>query len=81
MDSLFEDLEDQVQFDRNQILSDDTIESLQNYTDAGLEDIDYTGYINQINSIISTLNVNQVISQLEVISEAFGVAGEVSDGA
>lgn len=78
LDGLFEDLEDQVQFDRNQILSNDTIESLRNYTNAGLQNINYTGYISQINSIISTLNVNVVISELEVISDLFEAANEVS---
>lgn len=79
MDSLFEDLEEQVQFDRDQILSNDTIQSLRDYANAGLQDINYTGYINQINSVISTLNVDQVISDLQIISDAFARLNEVSD--
>ena len=79
MDSLFEDLEEQVQFDRDQILSNDTIQSLRDYANAGLQDINYTGYINQINSVISTLNVDQVISDLQIISDAFATLNAVSD--
>ena len=79
LDSLFEDLEEQVQFDRNQILSDETIKSLQDYANSGLRNISYSGYINQINSIISTLSVDQVTADLQSISSLFAGLGEVSD--
>ena len=79
LDSLFEDLEEQVQFDRNQILTDETINSLQDYANSGLRNINYTGYINQINSIISTLSVDQVTADLQSISSLFTALGEVSD--
>lgn len=78
MDELFEDLENAVKFDRDQILTNDTIESLQNYSNAGLQGINYTEYITQTRSIISTLNVSQVISELQAVRLAFVAAGDVS---
>lgn len=79
MDGLFEDLEEAVEFDRDQILSQETIDSLEAYANAGLQNINYTEYIIQTRSIISTLNVDEVISDLQNISALFTGIGEVSD--
>ena len=79
MDSLFEDLENEVQFERDQILTDEAIQSLQAYANSGLQGIDYAGYIAQTRSIISTLDSSQLIMQLTAVSTAFTAAGQVSN--
>ena len=78
MDELFEDLENAVVFDRDQILTNDTINSLRDYSNAGLQGINYTEYITQTRSIISTLNVSQVITELETVRLVFVAANDVS---
>ena len=76
---MFQDLEDQVQFNRDQILTEDTAQSLQDYANAGLQGINYTSYIVQTRSIISTLNAGDLIGTLETVRDAANMAGEVSD--
>ena len=76
---MFEDLEDDVQFNRDQILTEDTTRSLEDYVDAGLQDINYTSYIVQTRSIISTLNVSKLIEMLEGVRNEFDVSNQVSD--
>lgn len=79
MNELFQDLENSVAFNRDQILTQDTIDSLQDYADAGLQGINYTAYIEQTRGIISTLNATELIRTLETIRNAFTLAGEVSN--
>lgn len=79
MDGLFEDLEDDVQFNRDQILTEDTTRSLEDYVDAGLQEINYTSYIVQTRSIISTLNVSKLIEMLEGVRNEFDASNQVSD--
>ena len=76
---MFQDLEDDVQFNRDQILTDDTIRSLQGYANAGLQNISYTAYIVQTRSIISDLNAGNLIGTLQGVSGVFTSVGEVSD--
>ena len=68
---MFEELEQQVQFSRDQILTQDTTDSLQQYANAGLQGINYTQYISQTRSIISTLDVGALINTLEMIRDQF----------
>ena len=79
MDGLFEDLENDVEFNRDQILTEDTTRSLEDYANAGLQDINYTSYIVQTRSIISTLNVSEFIEMLEGVRDEFDAANQVSD--
>ena len=76
---MFQDLEDEVQFNRDQILTEDTTRSLQDYAGAGLDEIDYTAYIVQTRSIISNLDAGNLIITLGGVRDAFNAAGEVSD--
>ena len=75
---MFQDLEDQVRFNRDQILTEDTIRSLQDYTNAGLQGINYAEYAVQTSSIISTLNVSELIEALEGAHIVFHAASQVS---
>ena len=79
MDGLFEDLEQEVMFDRDQILTQDTIESLQDYANSGLQGIDYDGYIAQTRASISNLNASGLISTLEMVRDGFNRTGQVCD--
>ena len=79
LDGLFEDLENEVEFNRDQILTEDTTRSLEDYANAGLQDINYTSYIVQTRSIISTLNVSEFIEMLEGVRDEFDAANQVSD--
>jgi len=79
LDELFQDLEDAVEFNQDQILTQDTITSLQAYANAGLQDIDYDSYINQTRMSISDLNVSGTLTTLESVRDAFDAAGQVSN--
>ena len=79
MDGLFEDLENEVKFNRDQILTENAIKSLQDYADAGLQGIDYTAYIVKTRGIISTLNVSGLIETLVGVRTVFNAASQVSD--
>ena len=79
MDGLFEDLEEEVMFDRDQILTQATIDSLQDYANSGLQGIDYAGYIAQTRSLISNLNASDLIRALEAVRVGFAAANEVCD--
>ena len=79
MDSLFEDLENAVEFNRDQILTENATRSLQDYADAGLQGINYTSYIVQTRSIISTLNVSGIIEILVGARTVFNAANQVSN--
>ena len=76
---MFRDLEDDVQFNRDQILTEETTRSLQDYANAGLQGINYTAYIIQTRSIISTLDAGALITTLEGVRDVFNTSGEVSD--
>ena len=76
---MFEDLENAVEFNRDQILTENATRSLQDYADAGLQDINYTSYIVQTRSIISTLNVSGIIEMLVGAHTVFNAANQVSD--
>ena len=79
LDGLFEDLENEVKFNRDQILTENVTKSLQDYADAGLQGIDYTAYIVQTRGIISTLNVSDLIETLVGVRTVFNAASQVSD--
>ena len=79
MDGLFQDLEDDVQFNRDQILTEDTTRSLQDYANAGLQGINYTAYIVQTRSIISDLNAGSLIGTLTGVRDQFTMVNQVSD--
>lgn len=76
---MFQDLEDDVQFNRDQILTEDTTRSLQDYANAGLQNINYTEYISQTRSIISDLDAAGLISTLGGVRDQFNMANQVSD--
>ena len=76
---MFNDLENKVKFNRNQILTEDTAKSLQDYADAGLQGINYSSYTAQTRSIISTLNVTELILTMEDVRTSFIEAGHVSN--
>ncbi|XP_065919120.1 prominin-1-A-like isoform X2 [Dysidea avara] len=71
LDQLFTDLEESVEFNLDQILTQETRDSLNSFSDAGLQSIDYATYINQITSQISTLAVDNTISTLETVQNGF----------
>ena len=74
---MFKNLENQVKFNRDQILTEETTRSLQDYANAGLQGINYDSYIVQTRSIISTLDVNEFISALERVHNDFVAANQV----
>lgn len=76
---MFEDLQNAVEFDRDQILTQDTIDSLEDYASAGLQGINYTEYIIQTRATISNLSVNALYNDLQSLRQTFDMAGEVSD--
>lgn len=78
MEGLFEDLEDRIDFDIDQVLSNETRDSLEDFANAGLEGIDYTTYINQIRAQITTLAVDTTISTLESVEDNLRMANQVS---
>ena len=78
MDGLFEELEHEVEFNRDQILTEDTISSLEDYANAGLQNINYTSYIVQTRSMISTLNVTELTGILEGVRGEFVLANQVN---
>ena len=75
---MFKNLENEIEFNQDQILAEETTKSLQDYADAGLQGINYTAYIIQTRSIISTLNVNDLIGTLERVHNDFSAANQVS---
>ena len=58
-----------ISFELNQVLTQETRDGLNDFATAGLQAIDYTTYINQITSQISTLAVDSTISTLEGIRD------------
>ena len=58
-----------ISFELDQVLTQETRDGLNNFATAGLQAIDYTTYINQITSQISTLAVDSTISTLEGIRD------------
>jgi len=75
---LFADLEESIQFNLDQILTQKTRDSLNSFANAGLQSIDYAAYINQISSQISTLDVDSTIRVLEMIQNGFIGFSQVS---
>ena len=75
---MFKNLENEVKFNRDQILTEETTRSLQDYANAGLQGINYASYIIQIRSTISTLNVNDLLGTLERVHNEFKAANQVS---
>ena len=73
MDGLFDDLQEQVTFNLDQILPPETRDSINAFTNAGLQAIDYTTYITQITSQISTLAVDSTISTLETVRDTLSM--------
>ena len=71
LDQLFVDLEESIEFSADQILTQETRDSLTSFSNAGLESIDYAQYMTQITSNISTLAVDRTISTLEEVQNGF----------
>ena len=68
---MFADLEESVKFSADQILTQETRDSLTSFSNAGLKSIDYAQYINLIASQVSTLGVDSTISALETVRNEF----------
>jgi len=68
---LFVDLEESIEFNLDQILTQETRDSLKSFANAGLQSIDYTAYIDQITSQITTLAVNSTIETLQTVQNRF----------
>jgi len=75
---LFADLEESVDFNLDQILTQETRSSLSSFSNAGLQSIDYAAYINQTTSQISTLTVDSTIGTLEMVQNEFITFSQVS---
>ena len=75
---MFADLEESVDFNLDQILTQETRSSLDSFTNAGLQSIDYAAYINQTMSQISTLTVDSTIETLEMVQNEFITFSQVS---
>jgi len=75
---LFADLEESVDFNLDQILTQETRSSLDSFANAGLQSIDYAAYINQTTSQISTLTVDSTIGTLETVQNGFITFSHVS---
>ena len=69
MDGLFDKLREQISFNLDQILTPEARDSINAFTNAGLQAIDYVTYISQITSQISTLAVDSTISTLETVRD------------
>ena len=78
LDDLFNRLRHEVNFSSDQILTEETRKSLREYSNAGLQSIDYLGYINQINTAVSNLDVDGLITAMQSVRAAFVTAGQVS---
>jgi len=68
---LFVDLEESIEFNLDQILTQETRDSLNSFANAGLQSIDYAAYIDQIASQITTLTVNSTIETLQMLQNRF----------
>ena len=62
----------------NQVLTQETRDSLAEFANAGLQTINYTTYITQITSQISTLAVDSTISTLVTVRDGLVIGGQVS---
>ncbi|XP_065919096.1 prominin-1-like isoform X2 [Dysidea avara] len=71
LQDLFDDLQDEVNFNLDQILSQDTRDSLNSFANAGLNTLDYLTYVDQITSQLSTMNVSKAISDMETVKYQF----------
>ena len=78
LNQLFADLEESVDFNLDQILTQETRSSLDSFANAGLQSIDYAAYINQTMSQISTLTVDSTIETLEMVQNEFITFSQVS---
>jgi len=78
LQGLFDDLQDEINFNLDQILSQDTRDSLNSFADAGLNTLDYLTYVDQIKSELSTMNVSKVISDMKTVRREFSKVMEVS---
>ena len=78
MDGLFKDLENEIKFNQDQILTMNATKSLEDFANAGLQEINYTSYIVQTRSMISTLNVSDLIEILSGVRIVFNAADQVS---
>ena len=68
---MFADLEESVEFSADQILTQQTRDSLTSFSNAGLQSIDYVQYINLITSQVSTLGVGSTISSMKTLQNEF----------
>ena len=78
LQGLFDDLQDEINFNLDQILSQDTRDSLSSFADAGLNTLDYLTYVDQIRSQLSTVNVSKAIGDMETVRLRFSEVMEVS---
>ena len=74
MDRLFADLQGQISFNLDQILTPAVRNSINAFTNAGLQAIDYATYITQITSQISTLAVDSTVDTLESVQSVLRLA-------
>ena len=68
---LFDSLQTDVSFNLDQVLTQETRDSLTSFANSGLNTIDYTMYISQITSQISTLAIDSTVSLLEMLVSTF----------
>ena len=78
VDDLLNRLQDEISFTTDQILTEETHDSLRQYSSAGLQSIDYLGYISQINATTSNLDVNDVITSMQMVHMEFDAANQVN---
>ena len=78
VDDLLNSLQDEISFTADQILTEETRDSLRQYSSAGLQSIDYLGYTNQINATTSNLDVNGVITSMQMVHMEFDAANQVN---
>ncbi|XP_065919137.1 prominin-1-A-like isoform X2 [Dysidea avara] len=71
LDQLFADLEESIEFSLDQILTQETRDSLNSFANAGLQSIDYATYINKVTSQTSTLAIDSTTETLQRVQNGF----------
>jgi len=79
LQDLFDDLQDQIKFNLDQILSKDTRNSLNSFANAGLHTLDFLSYVDQISSELSTFDVSKAINDMETVLSQFSAIRKVID--
>ncbi|XP_065919451.1 prominin-1-A-like [Dysidea avara] len=78
LDDLFREVDTDISFVLNQVLTQETRDSLAEFANAGLQTINYTTYITQITSQISTLAVDSTISTLVTVRDGLVIGGQTA---